>query len=359
MLFALGATRGCGEEVARRLEVELARHEEREFEDGEHKARALESVRGRDVYVMHTLAGEASQSPNDKLVRLLFFLGSLRAAGAGRLTAVAPYLAYARKDQRSKSRDPIATRFVAGFFEAVGVDRVVTLDVHNLAAFENAYRCETVNLEAAPLLAARLAALAGGAPLAVVSPDAGGIKRAQRVRAHLASLTSRPVSSAFVEKQRSEGMLSGGGIVGEVEGRVAVIVDDLIAAGGTLSRASRACLDRGATRVIAAATHGLFVAPAATVLAASSIERIVVTDSVPSGHRLAGEPGLAARVERLPIAGLVAAAIARLNAGGSVSELAEPGSLSAANEEGRDAARAPGTFARESASDHAPAARNR
>ncbi len=359
MLFALGATRVLGEEVARRLGVALARHEEREFEDGEHKARALESVRGRDVYVIHTLANDASQGPNDKLVRLLFFLGSLRAAGAGRLTAVVPYLAYARKDQRSKSRDPVATRFVATFFEAVGADRVVTLDVHNLAAFENAYRCETVNLEAAPLLAARVATLLEGAPACVVSPDAGGIKRAEKLRAHLAALAGRPIAAAFVEKHRSEGVLTGGEVVGEVDGHVAVIVDDLIAAGHTLQRASRACLDRGATRVLAAATHGLFVAPAPAVLAASPIERILVTDSVPGDHRLAGEPHLAGRVEVLGTAGLFAAAIARLNAGGSVSELAEVASVSAANEEVRAGPRAPGRSARESASAPAPAARNR
>ena len=241
MLFALGASRALGAAIAGALGVALCAHEEREFEDGEHKARALESVRGRDVFVVHSLHGEPGASANDKLVRLLFFLGSLRDAGAGRLTALAPYLAYARKDQRSKPRDPVATRYVAGFFESVGTDCVVTVDVHNLAAFENAYRCRTLNLEAADALAERIAARVGDAPVAVVSPDAGGIKRADRFRAKLAAILGRPVGAAFAEKYRSEGVLRGDGLVGDVRGRVAVVVDDLVSAGHTLDRAARAC----------------------------------------------------------------------------------------------------------------------
>jgi ribose-phosphate pyrophosphokinase len=141
LIFALGASRGFGARVADAMGTTLAVHEEREFEDGEHKTRALISVRGRDVYVLHSLYGDAEQSANDKLVRLLFFVGALRDASAGRITAVVPYLAYSRKDRKSKPRDPVSTRYVAEVFEAVGVERVVTLDVHNLAAYQNAFRC--------------------------------------------------------------------------------------------------------------------------------------------------------------------------------------------------------------------------
>lgn len=313
LVFTLNAGRALGMAVARALGVEPAAHEEREFEDGEHKARSLVSVRGRDVYVVHSLHAEPGASPNDKLARLLFFLGSLRDAGAGRLTAVVPYLAYARKDQRSKPRDPVTTRYVARFFEAVGTDCVVTVDVHNVAAFENAYRCRTENLEAAGVLAGRVAALVGEAPVAVVSPDAGGIKRAERFRACLAAALGRPVAAAFAEKHRSEGKLRGEALVGDVQGMVAVIVDDLISAGHTIDRAARACRRDGAARVLAAATHGLFAGPANDVLAASPLERIVVTDTVAAPHLV--DPALAARVERVPIAALLAAAIARLNTG--------------------------------------------
>ena len=186
LIFALNATRDLGTAVARALGLELAPHEEREFEDGEHKARPLISVRGRDVYVVQSLHGGPEASPNDKLCRLLFFAGALRDAGAARVTAVVPYLAYARKDRRTQLRDPITTRYVAQLIEAVGVDRVVTVDVHNLAAFENAFRCPTMHLEARPLFVAHLLPLLREREMAVVSPDAGGVKRAELFRESLA-----------------------------------------------------------------------------------------------------------------------------------------------------------------------------
>jgi ribose-phosphate pyrophosphokinase len=313
LLFALNAGRELGLAVARALGVELAAHEEREFEDGEHKARSLVGVQGRSVYVVHSLHGEPGASSNDKLVRLLFFLGSLHDAGAGRVTAVVPYLAYARKDQRSKPRDPVTTRYVASFFEAVGTACLVTVDVHNLAAFENAHRCRTVNLEAADALVERAVALVGDAPAAVVSPDAGGIKRADRFRQRLSAALGRPVGAAFVEKYRSEGRLRGGELAGDVEGSVAIIVDDLVSAGHTLDRSARACAARGATRVLAAATHGVFAGPASEVLAASPIERILVTDTIPA--RPAVDAALGARLERVSIAPLLAEAITRLHSG--------------------------------------------
>lgn len=187
MLFALGASRPFAELVARQIGIALAAHEEREFEDGEHKTRALESVRGRDVFVLHSLYGDAEQSGNDKLCRLLFFIGALKDAAAARVKAVVPYLAYARKDQKTKPRDPVITRYVATLFEAVGTDAVVTLDVHNLAAFQNAFRCRTEHLNAHRLFAAFCAPLLKDCEVVVVAPDAGGIKRAEQFRQHLAA----------------------------------------------------------------------------------------------------------------------------------------------------------------------------
>jgi len=180
LIFAPEATRDLGAAIAGALGAELAPHEEREFEDGEHKARPLISVRGRDVYLVQSLHGGPGASPNDKLCRLLFFAGALRDAGAERVTAAIPYLAYARKDRRTQTRDPITTRYVAQLIEAVGVDRVVTVDVHNLAAFENAFRRPTVHLEARPLFVSHLLPLLRDRKVAVVSPDAGGAKRADR-----------------------------------------------------------------------------------------------------------------------------------------------------------------------------------
>ncbi|MDH5263527.1 MAG: ribose-phosphate pyrophosphokinase [Betaproteobacteria bacterium] len=319
LVFALQASHAFGAAVAAEAGIVLGAHEERDFPDGEHKARPLESVRERDVYVIQSLHADASRSANDKLLRLLFFIGALRDASAARVTAVVPYLAYARKDQKSKSRDPVTTRYVASFFEAVGTHCVVTLDVHNLAAFQNAFRCRAENLEAAGLLVAHLAPRLGDAEAAVVSPDAGGIKRADRFRTLLAAALGRPVGAAFAEKYRSGGVLTGETLVGDVAGKVAVIVDDLVSAGNTVDRAARACQRGGASRVIAVASHGLFAGEANEVLAASPIERIVVTDTIPD-FRLV-EPGLRARVERVSTAGLFAQAILRLHEGGSIEAL--------------------------------------
>ena len=130
-LFVLEGSAALGASIAARLGVPLAAHEERDFEDGEHKARPLEPVAGGDVYVIHSLHGGPVQSPNDKLCRLLFFIGALKDAGASSVTAVVPYLCYARKDRRTKSLDPVTTRYVAAMLEAVGTDTVVTLEVHN------------------------------------------------------------------------------------------------------------------------------------------------------------------------------------------------------------------------------------
>jgi ribose-phosphate pyrophosphokinase len=321
VLFALYASRDFGAAMAAHLGLPLSPHEEREFEDGEHKTRPLASVRGRDVYVVQSLFGDGHQSVNDKLCRLLFFIGALKDASAASVTAIVPYLAYARKDQKSKPRDPVTTRYVAAMFEAVGTDRLVTLDVHNLAAFQNAFRCRTDHLQANGLFVAHFVPLVGEQQVVVVSPDAGGIKRAERFRLRLAARLGRPVAAAFAEKHRSEGVVSGELIVGDVQGRCAIIIDDLIGSGTTIARTVNACRGLGATSVYAAASHGLFVGEAARVLADEALTGLVVTDTVPP-FRLG--PGRARdRLVVLPATRLFAEAIRRLHAGDSISELLE------------------------------------
>lgn len=322
-LFALEVTRAWGQDVAARLGVALAPHEERAFEDGEHKTRPLQSVRGRDVYVLQSLHGDAAQSVNDKLCRLLFFIGALKDAAAARVTAVVPYLAYARKDRRSKPRDPVTTRYVAALFEAVGTDRILTLDVHNLAAYQNAFRCGADHLEATGLFVEHFVPVVGRREVVVVSPDAGGIKRAESFRLRLATALGRPVAAAFAEKHRSQGVVTGDLMVGDVEGRVAIVVDDLIGAGTTLQRTAVACRARGATEVHAAASHGLFVGAAPQVLADEAIDGLVVTDSVPPFRLPAG--AVRDKLVVLPIAPLFARAIACLHDGGSLTALLEQG----------------------------------
>lgn len=318
LLFALRSTRELGERVAACLGLPLSSHEEREFDDGEHKSRPLVSVRGRDVFVLHSLYSDAAESPNDKLCRLLFFAGALKDAGAARVTAVAPYLCYARQERRTRARDPITTRYVASLFEAVGIDCVVALDVHDVAAFQNAFRCHTEHLEATNLFVAHFAPLLAGKEAAVVSPDAGGVKRAERFRAALARELGRELPMVFIEKQRLDGVVTGRA-VGEVAGRAVVIVDDLISTGTTLRQAARACREQSAGEVYAAATHGLFVSGAPELLADPNLARVVVTNSVPPFR--VDPARVAEKVTVLDVAPLLASAIERLHDDGSLVEL--------------------------------------
>jgi ribose-phosphate pyrophosphokinase len=320
-LFALDATRPFAERIAARLGRGLSAHEERDFEDGEHKARPLESVRGRNCYVVQSLHSGPDQSANDKLCRLLFFLGALKDASAASATAVVPYLCYARKDRKTKPRDPVTTRYLACLFEAVGVDRVVTLDVHNLAAFQNSFRCRTDHLSALPLFVERFAPVAREEPIVVVSPDIGGAKRARSFAEALERAVEREVPSAFVEKHRSGGVVTGGAFAGDVMSRVAIIIDDLIGSGGTILRAAHACRELGAREVHAVATHGLFVENASEVIADPAFEQVVVTDSVPA-FRL--HPDTAGdKLVVLDSAPLFAEAIRRIDEGGSLTALVE------------------------------------
>lgn len=315
-LFALEGAAALGAAVANALDRPLDPHEERAFEDGEHKARPLVSVRGEEVFVLAGLARDRDASPNDRLIRLLFFLAACRENGAARVTAVTPYLAYARKDRQTKRRDPVTMRYVAQLFEAVGTDRVIAMDVHNVAAFQNAFRCETVHLEARQLFAARLRALAAGRPVCVLSPDGGGVKRAELLRRSTEVATGESARFGFMEKHRSRGVVSGSLFAGDVEGAAVFVVDDMIGTGGTMIRAARTCRERGAAAVVAMATHGLFGPGSEALMEESAIDRILVTDSVPSAAAAAGD-----RVEIVPVAPLIGDAIRRLKAGEPLGDL--------------------------------------
>ncbi len=318
-LFSLESGKAFAKKVAGHLGLPLGAHEERDFEDGEHKCRPLENVRGQDVFVVQSLYGEPRLSVNDKLCRLLFFLGALKDASARRVTAVVPYLCYARKDRKTKSRDPVTTRYVAGLLEAVGTDRVVTLDVHNLQAFQNAFRIRTDHLEAKKLFVKHFAPLIGANEVIVLSPDAGGMKRAEAFRESLGRALNREIPVGFMQKQRSMGAVSGETVVADVAGRMVIIIDDLISTGTTLSRAAAACKELGASSVSAAATHGVFVSDATKNLAHPALENIVITDSIPP-LRLEKSPVME-KLLVLEAAPLLGQAIERIHSGGSLVEL--------------------------------------
>jgi ribose-phosphate pyrophosphokinase len=312
-----------GECIATHLAIELSASEEREYENGEHKMRAIANVRDRDVYVVSLLCGDANTSSNDRLCRLLLFIGALKDAGAARVTACIPYLPYARKDRRTKANDPISTRYIAAMFEAVKTDRVVVLDVHNLGAFENAFRIPTIPLDTTALFAQHFADKSGSKDWVVASPDIGGVKRAQRLRDVLSAQLKNEVGSAFMDKQRNGGVVSGETLVGKVVGKRVLIVDDMISSGTTMCRAVAACRKAGATEVHLAAAHAVFQPQARQLFA--NIDRqmqpdgVVVTNSVALSADFQAFLGNGLTV--LDIAPLIAKTIERLRDGESVADL--------------------------------------
>lgn len=307
LLFALRGNQDYAARVAQRLGLRLAAHEEHVFEDGEHKSRALEPLNGRHTVVFHGLYGDSEYSVHDKLCRLMFFCAALKDAGARRVQVIAPYLCYARKERRTEPQDPIISRYVATLLEASGVDRLLTLEVHNLAAFDNAFRIPTQHLHSAELFAEHFAGLIGADEVVAVSPDTGGAKRAEQFRQALERRLGRPVSGAIMEKYRNNEALSGTRLIGEVQGKTAIIFDDMISTGATLLRAGHACQAAGATRLFAAAAHGLFTA-GSELLDSPLFERLAICDSVPP-FRL--DPRLAAqRLDILDSTALVATLLA-------------------------------------------------
>ena len=277
-----------------------------------------QAVRGADVFVLQSLHGGPEQSANDKLCRLLFFIGALKDAGAARVTALVPYLCYARKDRRTKPNDPVITRYVASLFEAMGTDAVVTLDVHNPAAFENAFRRPTVALTAAPLFVDYVKALATRRSASSLPIRAGPsaptcFTRRWKPRSDDPSAKPSPTNAAarasfrvisssarWLERLRSSSMTS--------------------SAPAARSCARHAPRDKaGAKRVLALVTHGLFMPGAEAALIDPAIDRIVVTDSVPA-FRL-GAAAARAKVDILPVAPLLAEAIRRLHAGETLTDL--------------------------------------
>jgi ribose-phosphate pyrophosphokinase len=284
-LFALSESRGLAEGIAAHLGVPLAGLEERTFDDGEHSVRPRPEVSGRHCVVIQSLYAEPDRGVSDKLCRLLFLVAALKDAAVQRVTAMLPYLCYARADRRTAHQGPLTLRYLAELLEAVGVDRVIALDVHNLAAFHNAFRCPVDQLEAAALFVDRFAPRLASKRVVVVSPDAGGMKRAERLRELLSQSLGDEVSLAFLAKRRAHDPRHGEELVGNVQNRAVLIIDDLISTGETLARAARACREGGAHTVLAAATHGLFAGAAArTLLQEGLLDELAVTNSVRPPH---------------------------------------------------------------------------
>ncbi len=308
LLFAPSESAALAAGIAVRAGLSLAPLEERAFEDGEFKLRPACSVRGRRVFVAQTLASGGGADSARRLVRLLFLLHVLRDGGAHGLTAVIPYLAYARKERRTQPRDPVTTRYVAQQLEAAGMTHAMLLDAHDPASVDNALRVPLDHLSALPSFAAQIAARAGTAQVAVASPDVGGIKRAQRLRELLQGRLGRPVRLIFIEKRRALGVVSGGTVIGDPRDCTVVIVDDLCATGGTLVRAAAALAAGGAAAVLAAVTHAPLAAGLERLRGCADIQHLLVTDSVGTALRVESDAG----VTVLPVATVLGEAVGRI-----------------------------------------------
>ncbi|HEY8402697.1 MAG TPA: ribose-phosphate pyrophosphokinase [Cytophagaceae bacterium] len=319
-IFSLDSGKEFAEKVAANLNLPISKHEEREFEDGEHKIRSLESVRGKDVYIIQSLYSDVAMSVNDKLCRLLFFVGALKESGSKKVTLLIPYLCYARKDRKTKPRDPVTTKYLAQMIESVGTDHVVTLDVHNLQAFQNSFRCYSDHLEAKVLFADYFSELKED-DIVIMSPDAGGMKRADEFRLTLGRKTNKELPLIFMEKKRSAGEVSGTSLVGEVKNKTVIIVDDLISSGTTLARAAVACKEAGARRVAAAATHGVFSSKAKENLLNPALDKVIITNSIP--YLKINQELVESKIKILDIAPLIAECIKRLHTNNSIVELTE------------------------------------
>jgi len=283
LVFALEPANPFARTLADTLNVPLSPHEERVFDDGERKLRPLVDPRGADAYVVLSLHGGPLESPHDKICRLLMFIGALKDHGAARVTAVVPYLAYARKDMQTKPHDPLGLRYVAQWLESAGMAQIIVLEAHNVAAFQNAFRCPTMHVSAHHAFRPLAQELSRQGPIAVASPDPGGVKRALLWREALEEQLAEPVRFAMIDKRRSAGVLSGGDLVaGDVADATVLLLDDLIAGGDTMARGARALRRAGAKRVVACAAHGLFVGHASQTLASDDVSRLAVTDSVPT-----------------------------------------------------------------------------
>ena len=285
MVFGGRASGSLAAKIAGQLDVDLGQADLRTFSNGEVYCRYQESIRGADVFIVQSTAANeaAGMTPNDALMELLCMIDAAQGASAHRIIAVMPWYGYARQDKKSLPREPISARVVAKALEAVGTDRVLTMDLH-AGQVQGFFEVPVDHMTAMPMLTQWFIDQHFDEELVIVSPDAGRVKVARNF--------ARKVGThwAVMEKERpAQQVAEIGYVVGDVKGKTAVLVDDMIDTAGTLCAAAKTVLDEGAARVIACATHGVFSGPAFERLAYenSQIERIVVTDTIPLARRRA------------------------------------------------------------------------
>jgi ribose-phosphate pyrophosphokinase len=307
MVFAGNANPQLAADVVAHLHLPLGRAKVGRFSDGEVMVEILENVRGRDVFVLQSLCAPT----NDHLMELLVMADALKRASAGRVTAALPYMGYARQDRRPNSaRVPITAKVVANMMVSAGVDRVLTMDLHS-EQIQGFFDIPVDNIYSSPILLGDIWKR-GFQNLVVVSPDVGGVVRARALAKRLEA------ELAIIDKRRPKpNVATVMHIIGEVMGRTCVIVDDMVDTANTLCEAARALKEHGAERVLAYCTHAVLSGGAVERIAASVLDELVVTDTIP----LSDEAAACGRIRVLTVASLLAETMRRISAEDSVSSL--------------------------------------
>ena len=307
MVFTGNSIPQLAADVAGHLHVTLGRAKVGRFSDGEVMVEILENVRGRDVFVIQSIC----QPTNDNLMELLVMVDGLKRASAGRITAAIPYMGYARQDRRpSSARVPITAKVVANMLTTVGVDRVLTMDLHS-EQIQGFFDIPVDNVYSGPVLLSDVWKK-NYDELVVVSPDVGGVVRARALAKRLEA------DLAIIDKRRPRPNVSTVmNIIGEIEGRNCVIIDDMVDTANTLCEAAAALKKRGAAKVMAYCTHPVLSGKAIERISNSELDELVVTDTIP----LREDAKACKRIRVLSIAGLFAETVRRISADDSVSSL--------------------------------------
>jgi ribose-phosphate pyrophosphokinase len=313
MIFSGSAHHALAKEIADHLGMKLGVVETATFADSQTYARFSESVRGSDAFVIQSICDPVDHH----IMQHLIMIDALKRASAKRITAVCPLYPYSRQDRKARGREPITAKLMADVYEAAGVDRMISVDLHT-GQIQGFFDVPLDHLTAMPLLAGHFSDILDE-NFVVVSPDAGGVRLADKWLEHLSEFHNLAGQLAFLHKQRRKDVRNvseAKAVVGEVAGKTCVVVDDMIDTAGTLVNGAELLLEAGATKVYAAATHGILSDPAIDRLKNSQIEQVVVTNTLPIGSDKAID-----KLVVLSIAPVIAQTIKAVFEEGSVSEL--------------------------------------
>lgn len=305
-IFSCNSNLELSEKICKELGVPLGVSQTSQFSDGEIAVDIFETVRGADTYIIQS----TSAPVNDHLMELLIMIDAFKRASAGRINAVIPYYGYARQDRKMKARDPITSKLVADILTTAGADRVVCLDLH-ASQLQGYFNIPVDHMKATPILAKHIKTNYNLENAVIVSPDIGGVRRAR----NFGAILDLPI--AIIEKRRPKANVSEVmNVIGDIEGKDAILVDDIIDTAGSITKAAAALIELGAKSVIACCTHSVLSGPAIRRLEESVIEKLIITDSIKLP-----EEKIFSKIEIVSVAPLLAEAITRIHGNKSVSTL--------------------------------------